>query len=146
MQNQLKSNSKLVPRTTCYYDWHKDLEPEILLHLNNLLHERGIEPVKSLHGGYLKDGKWVNEHQETYVNFWHAYLDCWGDDVRNDSFALTHFAGDDEGWARIRKYVDESRSSVAVLVVDAVRKTIEQNDFPRDWCDELEPVLIWFSW
>ena len=46
--------------TVDYYEWMDDVGPAILANLNELLVAKGIEPLRELHGGTFKDGKWVD--------------------------------------------------------------------------------------
>ena len=71
------------------YDWIEDVVPELLNNLNTLLVAKGIEPLKDLHGGAFLDNKWVGVmDSKDYRNYWHAYVDCWGDHLYNDSYHI----------------------------------------------------------
>ena len=61
----------MTPKQADYYDWFEDLEPIVLANLNEILVGKGIEPVRDLHGGAFKDGKWVGIlESKDYRNYW----------------------------------------------------------------------------
>ena len=134
-------------KTVEYYNWFEDIQPEILKNLNALLAEQGIDPVRDLHGGYLADTKWVGVGEGEYVNFWHAYLDVWGDEIRNDNYVITYYPqDDDEEWAYCKEIIQKSkRNELVLLVVDAVRKMTKDHNF-YDEHGDTKPITIWFSW
>jgi hypothetical protein len=54
-----------------------------------------------LYGGNFKDNKWVGPcESDDYRNYWHAYIELWGERVRNDSYDEVFYADsdDDEDW------------------------------------------------
>ena len=65
------------------YDWIEDIGPELLNNLNTLLVAKGIEPLKSFHGGTFLDNKWVGVlESKDYRNYWHGYLELWGEHLQ----------------------------------------------------------------
>lgn len=149
----------MQPKNLKYYDWFNDFEPEILKNLNELLMADGIEPVKSLHGGWFKDNKWVNVGGGEYRNYWHVYLELWGDNVRNDSYDEVWFPNindaaewdylydEAEGFAissnASHNYVDADTNWPKHLVT-AVKKMLADNGFCTD--PDGESILIWWCW
>jgi hypothetical protein len=143
----------MTPKTVEYYDWFEDLEPIVLENLNEILVSKGIEPVKNLHGGAFKDGKWVSVlESKDYRNYWHAYLDLWGERVRNDSYdeAYYNWCDDDEEWSycyeQAEKFGDVKGSGYnhsdpkwACDLVDAIRKMCRDHNL-------YEGILIKWSW
>lgn len=143
----------MTPKTVAYYDWFEDLQPVILANLNEILASKGIDPLRDLHGGSFKDGKWVGVlDSKDYRNYWHVYLELWGERVRNDSYDEVYYpwCDDDEEWdycyERAEKFADIKRSGYphtdpkwACDLVTAVRKMC------RDY-DLYEGVLIKWSW
>ena len=144
---------KMTPKTTEYYDWHEQLEPVILANLNEILVSKGIDPLDDLHGGNFKDGKWVGVlESEDYRNYWHVYLELWGERIRNDVYDIAYFpySDDDPGWSYFyegavkscehrNKLGHHSDPEWANDLVDAVRKMCRDHDL-------YERVLIWWSW
>lgn len=141
----------IQPKTTEYYDWFEDLEPIIIANLNEILVSKGIDPVRDLHGGSFKDGHWVGVlESRDYRNYWHVYLDLWGERVRNDSFDTAYYpwCNDDEEWAywygQAEKFAqrgsyEHSDPRWACDLVDAVRKMCRDHNLYED-------VLIKWSW
>ena len=143
----------MTPKTVEYYDWFEDLQPIILANLNEILAGKGIDPVRDLHGGSFKDGKWVSvSDSRDYRNYWHVYLELWGERVRNDSYDEVYYpwSDDDEEWAywyeQAEKFADIKRSGYphtdpkwACDLVTAVRKMCRDHDL-------YEGVLIKWSW
>ena len=83
------------------YDWIEDVQPELLKNLNELLVAKGIEPLEHLHGGSFLDGKWVSIlKSKDYRNYWHAYLELWGEGLDNDNYQAMWFPEHDydKGW------------------------------------------------
>lgn len=128
-------------KTTSYYDFYNAFQPELLKNINELLVQEGTDPVNSLHGGFWHDGKWVDPGEGEYRNYWHAYLDCWGDGIRNDSYVSTYFADSDEDpdWEWYYEEVTKRRGEYAKVLVDAVRKMVKEHNLYGE-------VTIWFSW
>ena len=133
------------------YDWMTDVRPELLKNLNELLVAKNIEPLNQLHGGTFKDGKWVGVlESEDYRNYWHAYLELWGEKLHNDSYQSMWFNehDNDEEW----DYCKEQLREWAVShykptdpnwtddLVDAMRKVVKEH-FPYD-----EEVVFKWSW
>lgn len=136
----------MKPKTMSYYDWHGDFEPELIKNINELLAKQNIDPIKYLHGGYLKDGKWVDVGQGEYRNFWHVYLDMFVENLRNDNYVVTYFPDDsDEDWEYARKSVSKGYGDWAVVVLDAVRKTLKDNGL-YDENGDADKIVFWFSW
>lgn len=141
----------MTPKSTEYYDWFEDLQPVILANLNEILVSKGIDPLQDLHGGNFKDGKWVGVlESDDYRNYWHVYLDLWGENVRNDSYDQVYYACDDEEWdyyyEQAEQFGDVTRSGYkhsdpkwACDLVDAVRKMCRDHNL-------YEFVLIKWSW
>ena len=138
--------------TVQYYNFTEDLQPEILKNLNELLVAQGIEPLTHLHGGSFKDGKWVSIlDSNDYRNYWHVYVDLWGDGIRNDSYESMYFPCDDsdEEWQYYYDKADKfgqdryprSDSLWARDLVTAVRKMFrDHNLFSED------AIVIKWSW
>lgn len=136
------------------YDWIEDVGPEILKNLNELLVAKGIEPVHDLHGGSFKDNKWVDiSDSRDYRNYWHAYLEAWGENLRNDSYQSTFFPehDNDKEWESWKEYLRNWANHIyrnynhtdpnwTDDLVDAVRKTAREN-FPDD-----ERITFWWCW
>ena len=146
-------------RTMKYYNWSEDLQPVILANLNELLAAEGTAPLRQLHGGTFKDGKWVSVmDSKDYRNYWHAYLDLFDEEgVRNDNFQDVYFSHHDnhEAWDELyqlaEKFGDVKRSNYthsdpkwACNLVTAVRKMLKDNDIVNDI--DGSAVTIWWSW
>lgn len=135
-------------KQTDYYDWFEDFEPEVLKNLNDLLAAKGVDPVGDLHGGWLADNiEWRGVGSGEYVNFWHAYLDVWGEQIRNDSYVVTYFPPDDQAeWDYCKELIEKNnRNKLATLIVDAVQKVVKDNGL-YDKHGDCKPTTIWFSW
>ena len=134
------------------YDWIEDVGPEILKNLNELLAAKGIEPLEDLHGGSFLDNKWVGiSESEDYRNYWHAYIELWGEKLHNDSYQTAWFpeVDEDDGWdyykETLRKWSGDrtyqhTDPDWTDDLVDAVRKTAKEN-FPDD-----EQIVFWWCW
>lgn len=134
----------MKPRTTYYFDWFEDIEPEILKNLNEILVDKGIEPMNDhLYGGFLKDGKWVSVSEGgEYRNYWHIFVGLWGEEIRNDHFVNIYFPDDEEGLEYCREKARKQYGEWAVDLVDAVEKTVhEHNELIMDYS-----ANVWFSW
>jgi len=142
-------------KTTQYYDWN-DIEPEILKNLNELLVADGIDPIPDLHGGTFKDGKWVGILESNdYRNYWHVYLELWGERLYNDQYQVVYFDHPDNEWSysyeiaekfcsKDRSGYDHSDTNWARHLVTAVRKMLKDNNLITD--PDGEEVVIWWSW
>jgi len=141
------------------YDWQEDVEPELLKNLNELLVAKGIDPMEQLHGGAFLDGKWVSVSQSRdYRNYWHAYVEMWGERLHNDSYQNVWFndADDDEEWVYCRDRLREWSASPTNghthvdpnwtddLVI-ALRKVVKEH-FPKDEKHGGHPVVFWWCW
>lgn len=132
------------------YNWMNDVGPELLWNLNELLDAKGIESLRDLHGGAFKDGKWVGVlESKDYRNYWHAYLELWGEKLHNDSYQSMWFpeADNDEEWdyckERLREWAISHYKPVDPNwtddLVDAMRRVVKEH-FPNDeeivfkWC------------
>ena len=135
------------------YDWMEDVGPELLKNLNELLVVKGIEPLPDLHGGAFKDGRWVGVlESKDYRNYWHAYLELWGERLHNDSYQSMWFneVDNDEEWdyckERLREWANHPYRSYPHSdpnwtddLVDAMRRVVKEH-FPEDreivfkWC------------
>lgn len=146
----------MTPKTITYYNFIEDLQPEILKNLNELLAADGIEPLDNLHGDSFKDGKWVSvTESKDYRNYWHLYLDLWGEHVRNDSFDevwFPHVDNEDE-WEYLYETALEFGQQIHRPTTDptwpkhlvtAVRKMIADHDLVKD--QDGECILIKWSW
>jgi len=133
------------------YDWMEDVDPELLKNLNELLVAKGIDPTHDLHGGSFKDGKWVGVLESNdYRNYWHAYLELWGERLHNDSYQSVYFPehDSDEEWdyckERLRKwavgYYKPTDPYWTDDLVDAMRRVVKEH-FPND-----EEVVFKWSW
>lgn len=133
------------------YDWMQDVGPELLNNLNELLEAKGIEPLHDLHGGSFLDGKWVGVlESKDYRNYWHAYLELWGEKLHNDSYQSMWFNeyDNDEEWdyckERLREWAvshyKPTDPNWTDDLVDAMRKVVKEH-FPYD-----EEVVFKWSW
>lgn len=143
----------MTPKTVEYYDWFEDLQPIILANLNEILVSKGIDPLKDFHGGSFKDGKWIGPLESNdYRNYWHVYIDLWGEQVGNDSYDEVYYAesDDDEEWTRYyeqakefcnvkRSGYEHSDPNWARDLVDAIRKMCRDHRL-------YDGVLIYWSW
>jgi hypothetical protein len=141
------------------YNWQEDVEPVLLANLNELLAAKGIETLSDLHGGTLKDGKWVGvSESKDYRNYWHAYVEMWGEHLHNDSYQSVWFndADDDEEWEywikRLREWAnhvyrqyDHTDPNWTDDLVTALRKTVREH-FPKDEKYGGHPVVFWWCW
>jgi hypothetical protein len=144
---------------TTTYDWQEDVEPVLRANLNELLVAKGIEPLADLHGGAFLDGRWVSvTESRDYRNYWHAYVEMWGERLHNDSYQNVWFndADDDEEWDYCVKHLREWANHVYRQyghtdpnwtddLVTALRKTIKEH-FPRDEVYGGHPVVFWWCW
>lgn len=142
-------------QTVDYYDGIDDFIPSILANLNEILVAKGVQPLQDLHGGAFKDGKWVGIlESEDYRNYWHAYIERWGERLNNDSYQVVYFpaADDDKQWnyyiEKLREWAVEVYDPVDPNWTDdlvaAVRKTVKEN-FPKEEYDS-HRVVIWWCW
>jgi hypothetical protein len=136
------------------YDWMEDVEPELLKNLNELLAKKGIDPMEQLHGGAFLDGKWVSVSESNdYRNYWHAYLEVWGEKLHNDSYQTVWFndPDDDEEWRWYKEHLREWSSKPTNGykhtdpnwtddLVDAMRKVVKEH-LPYD-----KRTVFWWSW
>ena len=137
------------------YNWMDDVRPVILANLNELLAAEGIEPLLDLHGGPFLNGKWVgyDEKSNDYRNYWHAYIELWGERLHNDNYQAVWFPehDNDEEWEyckeRLREWsngkyrvYDHTDPNWTDDLVDAVRKIVVEN-FPND-----EQITFWWCW
>lgn len=136
------------------FDWIEDVGPELLNNLNGLLKAKGIEPLHDLHGGAFKDGKWVGVlESDDYRNYWHAYLELWGERLHNDSYQSMWFPETDnnEEWnyckERLRDWANGQYRSYPHSdpnwtddLVDAMRRVVKEH-FPED-----EEIVFKWSW
>ena len=141
------------------YDWQEDVEPVLRANLNELLVAKGIEPLNDLHGGTFLDGKWVGvSESRDYRNYWHAYLELWGERLHNDSYQNVWFndADDDEEWdyciEHLRKWANHiyrqynhTDPNWTDDLVIAMRKVVKEH-FPKDEVYGGHPVVLWWSW
>lgn len=134
----------MKPSWRVYYDFRTQFEPELLKYLNALLVLEGTDPVQSLHGGLWHQGHWVEEGSEPpldreYRNYWHAWLDLWGDRVSNGSYVSTWFpdAGDSVDW---QAYFTQAqrRGAWARTLVGAVRA------LTRDY--NITDTILYYDW
>jgi hypothetical protein len=147
-------------QTVTTYDWQADVEPVLRANLNELLVAKGIESLRDLHGGRFKDGKWVGYDVETsdYRNYWHAYIELWGERLHNDSYQNVWFndTDDDSEWDycrdRLREWTGGRHSSYIHTdanwtddLVTAMRKVVKEH-FPRDEVHGGHPVVFWWCW
>jgi hypothetical protein len=133
------------------YDWMEYVGPELLKNLNELLVAKGVEPLRDLHGGSFKDGRWVGVlESDDYRNYWHSYLELWGERLHNDNYQAMYFPehDNDEEW----EYCKEQLREWAVShykptdpnwtddLVTAMRKLVVEH-FPND-----EEIVFKWSW
>lgn len=141
-------------KSLSYYDWFDDVEPQILTNLNEILVGKGWEPVDSLHGGAYKDGKWVSiSESKDYRNYWHVYLEIWGENIRNDNYDEVWFPNidNDEDWddlcaaaERRSKHHPTTDPKWPIDLVNAVRKMLRDNGRCKD--PESQCIVFWYSW
>ena len=144
-------------RTSEYYNWAEDFQPEILKNLNELLVADGIEPLKNLHGGTFKDGKWGHRGADIndYRNYWHVYLELFGEGLSNDQFQVVYFDHPDNDWeywySLAEQFADKARSGYdhsdpkwACHLVTAVRKMLKDHNLITD--PDGKALTIWWSW
>lgn len=142
----------LTPKTVECYDWFEDLEPIVLANLNEILVSKGIEPLNEFRGGTFLDNKWVDIcDSEDYRNYWHLYLDLWGERVRNDSYDEAYYpwCDDDEEWAyyyeKAEKFANRNITykhtdpKWGCDLVTAIRKMCKDHNL-------YDGVLIHWSW
>ena len=133
------------------YDWMEDVGPELLKNLNELLVAKGIGPLKQLHGGKFKDGRWVGiMDSNDYRNYWHAYIELWGERLHNDSYQSMYFHehDNDEEWdyckERLREWAvshyKPTDPNWTDDLVTAMRKLVVEH-FPDD-----ERIVFWWCW
>ena len=140
------------------YDWMEDFEPILLENLNELLEAEGAEPLEQLHGGYFKDGKWVESTEITrdYRNYWHLYGELFTENLQNDSYQRTYFASDkdDAEWANYEELADEYNESRGYKhsdptwgrnLVKAMRKTLRDHFTENEDGDGYE-IVFWWCW
>lgn len=149
----------MKPRTVEYYNWFEDLQPVILSNLNEILVAKGINPVRDLHGGAFKDGKWVGVlDSKDYRNYWHFYIELWGERLHNDQYQVEYFPhpDNDDEWdylnERADKFADVRRSGYTHSdphwprdLVTAVRKMFKDHPDMIDDADGSR-LVIWWSW
>lgn len=139
-------------QTIQVYDWMDDVSPELLKNLNELLVAKGIEPLHDLHGGAFLDGKWVGVlDSKDYRNYWHAYLELWGERLHNDNYQAMWFPehDNDEEWEYCKERLLEWSSDRTYEhtdpnwtddLVTAMRKLVTEH-FPDD-----KRIVFWWSW
>lgn len=122
-------------------DWTNEFGPAVLDNLNKILVAKGIEPLKELHGGWFKDGKWVNitlHESSEYRNYWHIYADMWGEGIMNGHYQNVYFPNpnNDEEWDFLARYACGYRPNNDANVVyqnwpadlvHAVRMTLKEH-------------------
>jgi len=127
----------MKPRIFEYYDFYEDIEPELLKNLNALLAEEGTDPITDLSSGYFKDGHWVNPSDGgEYRNFWHVWLEFFGEDIRNDSYVCTYFPL--EVYDYVYERADEQYGLWATTLIKAVEQMSTEHGFGS--------ITIWYSW
>lgn len=142
-------------QTVDYYDWIDDVKPVLLSNLNELLVAKGVQPLQDFHGGSFKDGKWVGVlESRDYRNYWHAYIEVWGEHLSNDSYQVVYFPDpdDDEQWEYYIKLLREWAVKVynptdpnwTDDLVIAVRKLVKEN-FTVDDSESCRTVF-WWCW
>jgi hypothetical protein len=132
--------------TVKYYDWFEHIQPELLKTITETLASQGIAPPPDgFRGGYFKDGQWVDTGEGEYIDYWHVYLNRWGEHIRNGSYVNTYFPPNDpEEWDQHRYDITKEYGSWAVVVLDAVYKMLVDHKI-YDQHGEAE-MLIWFGW
>lgn len=133
----------MKPRMVKYYDWFEDIEPVILENLNDILVSKNIEPLEDLHGGWFLDGKWVGVGNSTdYRNYWHVFIELWGERIHNGTYVNIYFPETLEDWDYARERAVEYRNEWAADLVEAVYKMVQDNpDLNEDWS-----TLVYFNW
>ena len=147
-------------KTVETYDWMEDIEPILLENLNKILAQHGFEPARDLHGGAFKDGKWVGiSDSKDYRNYWHVYIDLWGDKLHNDSYQKEYFPNvdDDEEWDYLYERADKFANNRynghehtdphwARHIVTSVRKMLREHFTPNDVFGDGYKLTFWWSW
>ena len=146
----------LKPKMIATYDWMNDIHPIILKNLNELLVAEGIEPIRDMHGGYFKDGKWVKPlGSDDYRNYWHVYGALFGEKLSNDNYQVVYFPhpDDDKGWDYLYELAEKFASGSTHKhsdpkwprnLVTAVRKMYKEN-LPIDDPDGSR-IVFWWCW
>ena len=131
----------MKPKTLEYYNWSTDIEPEILKNLNQLLVAKNVEPLKDLHGGYFKNGKWVSSSKSSdYRNYWHVFSDGIGENLRgNDSYAVIQFSHDyDKNYELWCEDAEKNYGAWARDIIMAAQM------MAKDY--KLDRTVVYFSW
>lgn len=146
----------MTPKTVEYYDWINDVGPAILKNLNELLVADGVEPLRDLHGGSFLDNKWVKVlDSNDYRNYWHVYLELFGERMSNDQYQVVYFPDSGEDWDYAYERADEfcspKRSGYehtdpqwARLLVTATKKWVDEYVTPDEYGGRR--VVFWWSW
>ena len=145
-------------RNVKVYDWMEHVQPVLLQYLNELLVQDGIEPLHDLHGGRFKDGKWVGYDvpgTNDYRNYWHAYLEAWGEGLRNDDYQRVHFWHPDldKEWDAIAEQLEQWSVSHyeptdpkwTRHLVQAMRRLVRE-DLPCSEDEDFTEIVFWWSW
>lgn len=133
-------------KTVQYYDWLNDVRPVLFDNICASLRAQGMDCPEDLHGGCFKDGKWVgHDVSDDYRNYWHVYIEYWGEGLRNDSYVMTYFPPNDvEEWEELRFEAVKKYGAWAVDLINAVYKMLEDHKIYDRHGDA--KMLIWFSW
>jgi hypothetical protein len=140
------------------YDWIELFGPALEANLKTLLEAKGIAAPEDLHGGAYLDGRWVGVlESKDYRNYWHAYIELWGDGLRNDNYQVAYFplTDDVEEWQYYKtlarewangpyRTYDHTDPNWTDDLVEAVRLTLEQNIEPTDAGGY--KLVFWWSW
>lgn len=139
-----------------FYDWKEDFEPELLKSMNEILVSEGIDPISQIYGGTFKDGKWVScVDSNDYRNYWHIYIELWGENLNNDQYQTTYFPHPDniEEWDRltlmaidsaVRRTYEHSDPTWPRHLIYAVRKVLKDNNMIKD--PDGDSITFWWNW
>lgn len=133
---------KFKGKTVTYYDYFKDIRPAICRHL-------GIEEKHFRNYHKVVYPNWeelYGYHKQLisrpYYDFWHVWLELYGEKLHNDSFVKTNFGmPDEEPSEYLVNQLKEKYGDWSLKLLDAVKALqIEQG-----WDGEKD-IVIWYSW
>lgn len=132
---------QLKPKQVNFYNWN-DIEPHLHRHMG-VAKEFFRDYHKVVHPDYDK----MPISNRPYYDFWHVWLEFWGENIRNDTYVRTWFdhVDDDEAWDRTKENVTKKYGEWAILLVDGVRSLQREQGWGTG-DEEAEDILIWYSW
>lgn len=125
------------PKSTTYYDWFEDIQPCLAKNIG-ITYDQFREYHKVVHPGYND----IKGYDRRYYDFWHVWLEFWGERVRNDSYDTAWFqdADYDEEWAYFYETAIEKYGEWATKLVDAVRQMVREHGMAD------KEIIIRYSW